>query len=107
MTNDAFLEELFANEAFVEKLNQVEGKNQLQALFAENGVDLSRDEVDQLVAEVQNYDADQDELDDTQLENVSGGAITVSKLIGYCIKAVKIGWKAGKKFYDWEQSLYK
>lgn len=97
---------LFEDATFKEKFLQAESKDDLQKLFGEYGVELSREEVDEFVAELEAFNAG-DELSEETLEDVSGGGITMKKLAGWCVAAFKKGWEYGKKFFDWEQSLYK
>ena len=97
---------LFEDATFKEKFLQAESKDDLQKLFGEYGVELSREEIDEFVAKLDEFTAG-DELSEETLEDVSGGAITVKKLAQWCVSAFKAGWAAGKKFYEWEQSLYK
>lgn len=105
MNNNVNLENLFENAEFIEKFQKAESKDDLQKLFKEYGIELSREEIDEFVAELEKF-GDNGELNEEELESVAGG-ITVKKLVGWCWKALKAGWNAGKKFYEWEQSLYK
>ena len=99
---------LFENAEFLEKFQKTESKDDLQKLFKEYGLDLSREEIDEFVAEFEKVSTSTSgELDEASLEAVAGGAITIGKLAKWCWGAMKAGWNAGKKFWEWEQSLYK
>lgn len=94
------IRELMDNEAFVEKLSEVSTVEEMQSIFADNGVEMTLDEINEMcMASVQMTDSD--ELSDTDLDNVSGGAVSIKKAVKAIIGGFKFGWKAGKKFSDW------
>ena len=68
--NTEKLKAVLEDKAFVDAISKMESNVEVQKAFAERGIDFTVEEVD-LIAE-QLY-GDDKELNDTQLENVSGG----------------------------------
>ena len=99
---------LSEDEAFLSALKNAESKDELKAIFEENGLPLSKEEVDTFV-ELAMRTINDDELTDDEMENVAGGAIgpewIVTTAISYGSKVVKACWNAGKKFANWENSI--
>jgi predicted ribosomally synthesized peptide with nif11-like leader len=56
---------------FIEKLEQTQSEDEVLALFKENGVELSQDELKAFVSESQKEELDEDSLDD-----VAGGILS-------------------------------
>ena len=79
MNKDVMMAELFSNKDFQERFNEIETIEDFQGLFAEYGVELTKDEVLEICK--QTVDAEKraasDELHEDDLENVSGGSITL------------------------------
>lgn len=99
-------QEIFENQEFLERFKEVAGKDELQSLFSEYGLDLSRAEIDEVVAGVTANNTI-DEVDPVSLENVTGGKgkaynLDLKSVISWCCYAFKKGWEWGSKFYDWE-----
>lgn len=66
--------ELLAQESFLEKLETAETDEAVQKLFADNGVELTLDEIDQMCKEsVAAHESG--ELSEESLDSVSGGVI--------------------------------
>lgn len=72
--------ELFGNEEFLEKIENMESLEEVKSAFAENGVDLDVDAMKELVTQ------NSEELSEDKLDDVSGG------IIG----AIALGWGIGK-----------
>lgn len=93
--------ELLKDRAFVEQMKNMESPEELQAALANRGVELSDDEMTELIHECKNLaDEMSDELSEDQLERVVGGAaitITVLYVVLITIGAVKIACWAVKK----------
>lgn len=67
--------ELLQDEAFLEKLLNLESDTEVQAFLAENGVELSLTEIASIKAGIESrLAADDAELSEDDLENVAGGA---------------------------------
>lgn len=84
------IENLFGNEAFMEKFMALNTPEEIQALFAENGVEVSAEELHELIQEAMGKDA---ELNTEQLDNVNGGgAVSIAWLLlkGTWAFAVKV-----------------
>ncbi|MBE5811083.1 MAG: hypothetical protein E7318_09160 [Clostridiales bacterium] len=102
----ALLDQLVENEDFLNAVVNTTSKQDLQSVFAANGLEMSMDEIDTIVDMVCMHDSD--ELNEEELANVAGGvsAATIFKWAGKGIKAIaKHAWNLGKKFANWEESL--
>lgn len=102
----ALLDQLVENESFLDAVVNAESKQDLQTVFANNGLEMDMDEIDAFVGMVRMHDSD--ELDEADLINVAGGvgALTVFKWAIKGTKAIaKHAWNLGKKFANWEDSL--
>jgi len=66
------LTELLGSEEFMAKVNGCETQEKLLALFAENGVDMTPEE---LKAFAKKLDEPECELTDDELENIAGGGV--------------------------------
>lgn len=66
--------ELLLEKTFLEKLKKAENHADVQKLYAENGVELSEEDIELMVQESGDLHAETDEeLNADQLENVAGG----------------------------------
>ena len=88
------IKELFSNQEFVEKMFSLETAEEVQALLAENDVDFSLEEIYKLHEELakmvqtaENGEAEEMEIEDEALEDVSGGMGLVIAAIGALIFA--------------------
>ena len=109
MTNEekgVKLEQLVYDAGFMQAIASAESKLNLQEVFAQYGLAMSREEVDGFI-QMMNYAAS-DELNEDVLDKVQGGA--VATIFKYAWKAIKYiapkAWRAGKKLANWEHSLY-
>lgn len=99
--NPAFVE-LVANKEFVVKMLSQETPEDVQKLFAENGIELTLDDVrvfGEALAEAEN----KDELSAADLENVAGGVIAAATVWGI-IKVGSAAVAAGLAIYKWYKS---
>ena len=67
------MEETFQDQAFEEKVLNCESKAELKELFASKGIEMSDEEIKQMVDHVNSLLADGDELSEDSLDQVSGG----------------------------------
>lgn len=67
------MEEAFQDQAFEEKVLNCESKAELKELFASKGIEMSDEEIKQMVDHVNSLLADGDELSEDSLDQVSGG----------------------------------
>lgn len=81
--------ELLKDSSFIEELKTAENDEDVQKLFAAKGIDLSLDEIAQMVQE-SIAAHEKGELDEESLENVSGGVIGL-----LCLGAGAIAFFAG------------
>lgn len=94
------VEELMKNKAFAEQLLTAETAEAAQALFAAQGVEFTMEEIRQIGAGLKAACSD-GELDDTDLDAVSGGialatVVSVVKIVAGTITIVNfIGKRAG------------
>ncbi len=86
------IKELLVNEAFAAELEKVETVEEIKALFAAHGVQVTDEELTELIK--QPAMADADELSEEDMEMVSGGsAVTLA------LKALGWTWKFAVKVY--------
>lgn len=94
MDKNQKLAELFESEQFKEEASKIQTAEELQALFAEHGVDLTMDEVINLCAAIA-AQMGEAELSEEDLENVAGGfgIVTVGLIcLGVaCIGGLAVG----------------
>ena len=91
------LQEAMQDKQYVKELMALETIEDIQAKFAEAGIDFTADEVQDLVDQVVANTAatEGDELDEAALEGVTGGSILgMAIFIGLTALGVYIGWKA-------------
>lgn len=104
MTNKEMLVKLTAimeNEAVFQTVCNAETQEEMQAIFARNGLEMTLEEIDMFIDTMNEMCASEVEEDD--LENVVGGsgvsALWVfSKAWKYTKKIAKACWKAGRWF---------
>ena len=98
------LEKLAQNDAFMAAYQKVESKEDLQKLFADNGVALEKEEIDAFVAAL---NAGAEELSEDALDGVAGG-VAATKIFEWAWKIVKKtgkwAWEKGKELANWENS---
>lgn len=68
------LNELLSNQEFVEKLVNLETDTEVQGLLADNGVELTLEQIALIKKGVENQLSGSEELSDDDLETVAGGA---------------------------------
>ena len=101
------IQEVLAKEGFTEKLLACEEPEQVQALFAAEGIELTLDEVKQVGAGLNAALAEGDELDEDSLDSVAGG-VAISAVAGAIVTGVtllaKVPWRrvgrALKRFFS-------
>lgn len=76
----------FANEAIAAKLKEAADIEQMRKVLAENGVEFTDEELAQFISQAAKS-ADNGELDETQMEEVSGGIVRTA------LKALNYTWK--------------
>lgn len=104
MNNDAKmkrLEELLNNDTFLNELKTVSSVEAFQKKLKENGLDMTEDEVSQFCEDVLKL-TDAQELDEEQLEKVSGGIIPLVAgaiiVVGGIAISYAAGWLVGRFF---------
>ena len=83
------LNQLLENEAFMEKVTSAGSVEEIAAIFAENGVELSTEEIKGMIQEVISGKTAGGELDETALEGVAGGRIIGAVIIGKIVEKIK------------------
>ncbi|MBR3841851.1 MAG: hypothetical protein IKM38_01090 [Christensenellaceae bacterium] len=96
MTNK--LSSILADEVFNKRVKKLETAEELQAAFAERGLDLSIEEVHEICSQIAG--GEESEMDDDALEAVNGGGILTTIAVYGTVVAVGygVGWVAGKVF---------
>ena len=100
------IKEIMAKEGFADKLLACEEPEQVQELFAAEGIELTLEEVKQIGAGLNASLAEGDELDEDALDGVAGG-VAVSAIVSGIIVGVqllaKVPWRrvgnALKRFF--------
>lgn len=87
---EAKIKDLFGNEAFLEKFNAVEDHEKLGDVFKEFGVELTEEELSDLIKTSLNHA----QLSADDLENVSGGGV-----IGVLTGVLKFTWDCAVDHY--------
>lgn len=85
------LNELVQNEVFMKRLLALETDVEVQALLAENDVELSLDEIKFIKKQVEARLNGQEELDEEDLANVVGGSATAAIITAVVAGIVKLG----------------
>jgi len=97
--NEQKIKEIFADEAFVSSILEMETPEEVQKALADKGLDLSVDEINTIK---ESLSAEEGELSDEQLEDVSGGSIT-AVICGLIIGGAALagGVSLGKAINNW------
>lgn len=86
---------LLESEGFIDKMLACEEPEQVQALFAENGIELSLEEVKAIGAGLESaLNNEEGELDEDALEEVAGG-VAVTAVISVTAALIAGGIKVG------------
>jgi len=97
------IEDLKNDREYLDKLAAQDTPEKIQATFAEKGIELTLEEVKTIIVGVVDSLDNSETLDEVMLENVSGGFVATSTLIGFgCFvllsaTGVAIGWRAARK----------
>ena len=89
--------ELMAREGFAEKILECEEPEQVQALFAAEGVELSLEDVKNIGRALATATAEGDELDEDSLDAVAGGS--AADYIVPIVDASEAVYKAARSAY--------
>ena len=98
MIRDEIMEKLgplWENEEFVKALAAAETEEAALAVFAENGVVLTKEEL----AEIKANGTEPGELGESELENVSGG---VTLWLLTAVTAARLGWWVYQQWRKWK-----
>lgn len=85
------MNELFQDETFVEKLLNKETDVEVKELLAENGVEISLEEISAIKKTVEARLENDSELSEDDLENVAGGSDVSDLITGVVDGLVKLG----------------
>ncbi len=96
---DEKIKSIIEEKGFVEKMLACEEPEQVQALFAAKGVDLSLDEIHSISNGLSSSLNNSDELDEDDLDFVAGGATTVTTTVTTVVTTVTTVTKTVT--YDW------
>jgi len=91
MTMNEKLNTLLEDQDFIEKLTNTETDTEVQALLAENGVELTLEEINAVKKGVEARISEEGELSEDDLENVAGGVDIANIIEGVCNGIVKLG----------------
>lgn len=98
------LNELVQNEVFMKRLLALETDVEVQALLAENDVELSLDEIKFIKKQVEARLNGQEELDEEDLANVVGGSVTAAiAIIGAVVDGII---KLGDSVHKWTNGTW-
>ena len=98
------IRELMAREGFVEKVLACEEPEQVQELFAAEGVELSLEEVKAVGQKLNEALGESDELDEEALDNVAGGSAIVATVVVGIVTGIvsSINWRSvGRRIARW------
>lgn len=87
----AKLEELMKNEAFADALFSKKSSEEIQKLFAENGLELTAEELAAVTATILQGASGNEELSEDALDSVAGGGL------GWWLAVWYVRYKAKKK----------
>ena len=85
------INQLLQDEAFLDKMMGCESEKDIADVFTENGIEMSEEEVKDMLEQVSAGKSTGGELDESALEGVSGGRIIGARIIGKIIDAIKKG----------------
>ena len=91
------LDELLKDEAFIEKLLNQENDTDVQALLAENGIELTLSDISAIKSGIEARLSGNEELSEDDLENVAGG-VDVDKIITGVVDGI---CKLGDAVHKW------
>lgn len=94
--NDQQIKDLFSDQAFMNSILEMETAEEVQAALKEKGLDLSLEEIGVIR---ESLNSENGELSEDELENVSGGSITVGIIIG--VAAICGAATLAKGVSDW------
>lgn len=101
------IEALANDEKFIDQMKKASSKEDLQRVFAEFGVDLTREEIDAIAEAIEKMMSD--ELNENDLENAAGG-VSALAILGWAWKGAKAiakpCFKAGVRFTNWLSKYY-
>lgn len=87
--------ELLEKEDFLAKLKEVDNDPDVQKLFAENGVDLSLEDIDLMCKQAIIKNA-KDELSEEDMDNVAGGIVlTLGTVACFTLASAELGFFTG------------
>lgn len=93
----AKFEEAKKDTEFMKMLGEQDTPEKIQAAFATKGIELSLDEVKELVVKVvDTSEENQEELNEDALDNVSGGFIGMGIALGLTALGVAVGWRTAR-----------
>lgn len=101
--DQAALNTLMEDKEFVVKMMSQETPEDVQALFRENGVDFTLEEVNEFGRELERLASMGEELNEEMLDAVSGGVITAATAWAAAKCAIAIGG-AALAIYKWYKS---
>lgn len=91
---------LIKDEEFVKKLMECEEPEAAQALFAQNGVELSLEEIKTIGKGIDMALSDSEELDEDALDAVAGG-VSLGDVVDGIVSAVKTVVKNWRSIKNW------
>ncbi len=97
------IEMLLQDEAFLDKMQDATSIEDLVKLFAENGVEITAEEVRDLAVQARSYAHGADELDADALDSVAGGFSLRIPNIGKIFD--KLGKKLGSGLFNYWDNL--
>lgn len=89
------LNALFADETFAEEMKNLNTVDELRAVIASKGIELTEAELEELLEDCMKH-ADEEELTDEQMENTAGGIGPVGIFWGAIAVATLAGWAKDK-----------
>lgn len=102
INNEAF-NKLMENESFVKEMLAQKSEEDVQKLYAANGVDLTIEEVREVGKALSALDND-GELEASDLDNVAGGIVITAATCWAVAKTVIAVGSAGLAIYKWYKS---
>ena len=94
------LAEILNDEAIMTQIANADTKEDMQVVFADNGIDMAMEEVDTFI-QIMNSN-NEGEVSENELDTVSGGKVDSDWIFSQAIKGIKkvakACWNAGKWF---------